>query len=125
MLVGLGGNNGTTFTGGIIANREKLSWHTKKGEFTPNYYGSITQASTTKIGVSGNEEVFLPLKDVLPLVNPNDVIIHGWDISDMNLGDALARAKVLAFNLQEKLYPYMKNIKPLKAIYYPDFIASN
>jgi myo-inositol-1-phosphate synthase len=42
MLVGLGGNNGTTFTGGIIANREKLTWHTKKGENTPNYYGSIT-----------------------------------------------------------------------------------
>lgn len=62
LLVGLGGNNGTTFTGGIIANREKIKWSTKKGEFTPNYYGSITQSSTTKIGVNGAEEIFLPLK---------------------------------------------------------------
>jgi len=32
MLVGMGGNNGTTFTAGLIANREKISWSTKKGE---------------------------------------------------------------------------------------------
>ena len=30
MLVGLGGNNGTTVTGGIIANRLKLEWETKE-----------------------------------------------------------------------------------------------
>lgn len=42
MLVGLGGNNGTTFTGGLLANKLKLSWFTKRGEQTANYYGSIT-----------------------------------------------------------------------------------
>lgn len=42
MLVGLGGNNGTTFTAGIIANRENMTWNTKKGEQTANFYGSIT-----------------------------------------------------------------------------------
>jgi len=26
MLVGLGGNNGSTFTAGIIANKRQLSW---------------------------------------------------------------------------------------------------
>jgi myo-inositol-1-phosphate synthase len=29
MLVGLGGNNGSTFTAGILANRKGLSWATK------------------------------------------------------------------------------------------------
>jgi hypothetical protein len=29
MLVGLGGNNGSTFTAGCIANKKNLSWATK------------------------------------------------------------------------------------------------
>ena len=31
MLVGLGGNNGTTLVGGVIANREGITWKTKEG----------------------------------------------------------------------------------------------
>jgi len=29
MLVGLGGNNGSTFTAGILANKLKTTWETK------------------------------------------------------------------------------------------------
>jgi myo-inositol-1-phosphate synthase len=29
MLVGLGGNNGSTFVAGILANKKKLSWEAK------------------------------------------------------------------------------------------------
>jgi myo-inositol-1-phosphate synthase len=29
------------------------------------------------------------------LVNPNDLVITGWDISEMNIYDACLRAKVL------------------------------
>jgi myo-inositol-1-phosphate synthase len=32
MLVGLGGNNGSTFTAGLIANKKNLTWATKSGE---------------------------------------------------------------------------------------------
>jgi myo-inositol-1-phosphate synthase len=32
MLVGWGGNNGTTFTGGLLANKHNLKWFNKKGE---------------------------------------------------------------------------------------------
>lgn len=31
MLVGWGGNNGTTLTAGILANKKKLTWNTKTG----------------------------------------------------------------------------------------------
>lgn len=92
MLIGLGGNNGTTFSGGILANKHNITWNTKKGEMTPNFYGSISQSSTTKIGVSGNQEIYLPLNQILPLVNPNDVVISGWDISNLNLFQAMGRA---------------------------------
>jgi len=125
MLVGLGGNNGTTFTGGIIANRDKVTWMTKKGENHANFFGSITQCSTTKIGVCGTEEIYVPFKDILPLVNPSDIVISGWDISKMNLADGMKRAEVFDYNLQEKLNSEMKKIVPYPGIYYPDFIAKN
>lgn len=32
MLVGWGGNNGSTFTGGLLANQHKITWNTKEGE---------------------------------------------------------------------------------------------
>jgi myo-inositol-1-phosphate synthase len=54
MMVGIGGNNGTTILGGIIANRDKLSWQTKKGIQHANMFGSMTQASTMKVADSPN-----------------------------------------------------------------------
>jgi len=62
---------------------------------------------------------------VLPLVDPCKIVITGWGINSMHLGDAMKRAQVLDWNLQEKLYPYMKELKPMPSIYYPDFIAAN
>lgn len=50
MLVGWGGNNGSTVTATVVANRLGVSWNTKEGERMPNYYGSITQASTVSLG---------------------------------------------------------------------------
>jgi len=42
MLVGLGGNNGSTFVAGILANKKKQSWETKAGMMHPNFHGSFT-----------------------------------------------------------------------------------
>lgn len=85
-MVGIGGNNGTTILGGIIANREKLSWHTKKGLQHANMLGSMTQSSTMKVADSKNGEVFMRLKDLIPMVRPEDLVISGWDINSMNMG---------------------------------------
>ena len=49
----------------------------------------------------------------------------GWDISNLNLADAMVRAKVLDVDIQKQLYPLMKDMKPLPGIYNPDFIAAN
>ena len=37
----------------------------------------------------------------------------------------MKRAQVFDYELQQKLFPYMKEYTPLPSIYYPDFIASN
>lgn len=65
------------------------------------------------------------MSSMLPMLNPDDIEIDGWDISDMNLAEAIARAKVLDINLQLQLRPHMMHMRPRKSIYYPDFIASN
>ena len=125
MLIGWGGNNGTTVTAGILANKHKITWHTKKGEQHPNFYGSISQSSTVKVGTVPGGDLYVPFKNLLPLVNPVDLVIGGWDISAMNLGDAMKRAAVYDYDFQQVMYPYMKDFHPLPSIYYPDYIAAN
>jgi len=126
MLVGLGGNNGSTVAGGIIANQEKMTWHTKEGIHESNFIGSVTQASTLRVGTTAEgEEVHIPFSEMLPTVRPTDLVIGGWDINNANLADAMARSKVFAYDLQRQLAPKLEAIVPLPSVYYPDFIAAN
>lgn len=127
LLVGIGGNNGTTLLGATLANKRNISFENKEGVVKPNYYGSVTQASTVKIGVDKEtgEDVYVPFNSIVPMVNPNDLVVDGWDISGLPLDQAMKRAKVLDVTLQKQLYPYLENKKPLESIYYPDFIALN
>jgi myo-inositol-1-phosphate synthase len=127
MLVGLGGNNGTTITAGILANRRNLTWQTKQGTQEANYYGSVVMSSTVKLGTdeATGEDVNIPLHSMLPMVHPNDLVIGGWDISGMNLAAAMDRAQVLEPTLKALVGKEMAGMKPLPSIYYPDFIAAN
>lgn len=127
MLVGWGGNNGTTVTAGIIANKRNLVWETKEGKRAANYYGSVIMSSTTKLGVDSKsgKEIHIPFHDLLPMVHPNDLVVGGWDISGMNLSEAMDRAKVLSPSLKSLVRKEMATMKPLPSIYYPDFIAAN
>lgn len=126
MLVGFGGNNGSTFLAATLANKHNISFHNKDGLQQPNYYGSMTQSSTMKLGIdSQGNDVFVPFNSILPMINPSDLIVTGWDINSMNLADAMDRAKVLDYDLQRQLRPLMENYTPLKSIYYPGFIAMN
>jgi myo-inositol-1-phosphate synthase len=128
MLVGWGGNNGSTVTGVILANKLGLKWETKNGMKSSNYYGSIVESSTFSIGFdeSGSlSEVHVPMKSLLPLVNPNDLELDGWDISSADLGTAMERACVFDATLQSQLKPHMASMVPRKSLYCTDFIAAN
>lgn len=126
MLVGWGGNNGSTITAAIIANKHNLEWSTKEGKHSPDYFGSLTQASTVRLGLnSRGESVYTPFKHLLPMVDPHDIVISGWDISNANLAEAMQRAQVLDYDLQRQLIPLMSEMRPLPSIYIPDFIAAN
>lgn len=127
MLVGLGGNNGSTITASILANRRQLTWSTREGIQKANYFGSLVMASTTKLGRDSEtgEDVNVPFHDMLPMIHPNDLAVGGWDISSLNLAEAMDRAKVLEPALKDHVRKEMAAIKPLPSIYYPDFIAAN
>lgn len=127
MMVGLGGNNGTTVTAGIIANRENISWKTRLGVQTPNYFGSLTQASTVHLGrdLHSGKDHHVPLAKMVPMVDPNTFVIGGWDISAMPMIEAMDRAQVLEPDLINQLKPHLQGMVPLPSIYDPDFIASN
>ena len=127
MLVGWGGNNGSTVTAGIIANRRGLVWDTRQGPQAANYYGSVVMGSTMKLGTEAKtgKEINIPFHEVLPMVHPNDLVIGGWDISSMNLAKAMDRAGVLEPTLKDLVRKSMVSMEPLPSPYYPDFIAAN
>lgn len=126
MLVGWGGNNGSTLTASLIANRNSMKWKTRTGTQSANYFGSMLLASTTRIGIDENgEDVFVPLKNLVPMVNPNDLVLGGWDISGLNLAESMERAQVLEPDLQRQVYDEMAKMKPMPSIYYKDYIAAN
>ncbi|CDF39258.1 myo-inositol 1-phosphate synthase [Chondrus crispus] len=126
MLVGWGGNNGSTLTGALISNKRQISWNTAKGPRAPNLFGSVVMSSTVRVGAnSAGEDVFAPMHELLPMVHPDEIVLGGWDINRANLAHAMQRAKVFDYDLQRRLIPHMESLAPLPSVYYPDFIASN
>lgn len=126
LQVGWGGNNGTTLTAAVFANRHGLSWRTRAETHVPNYKGSLTQAATMRLGFDQEgRDVFVPMASVVPLVSPEDLVLGGWDISGMNLADAMDRAAVLEPDLTQKLRPHMEPLVPMKGVFDPEFIAKN
>ena len=127
MMIGLGGNNGTTLCATILANRHNIAWGTKNGVQQPNYIGSMLRASTVRIGTdAAGKDVHVPVCDVLPMVHPNDLALGGWDISGVSMDKSMERAKVLDYDLQRQVKPHMALLPPpLPSVYYPDFIAAN
>lgn len=89
-------------------------------------FGSLTQASTVRLGTGPNgEDVYVPMYSLLPMVNPDDIVVDGWDISGLNLHEATKRAQVIEPELRDQLQQYMVKMKPRPSIYDPDFIAAN
>lgn len=126
LLVGWGGNNGSTMTAGILANKLNMEWRTSRGIQKADYLGSLTQCATVRLGIDEKaKEVFVPLKSIVPFVSPNDLVVGGWDINSADLSEAMERACVLDYDLQRQLKKPLSHLKPMPSIYYPDFIAGN
>uniref|UniRef100_A0A7S2ZMU0 inositol-3-phosphate synthase n=2 Tax=Rhodosorus marinus TaxID=101924 RepID=A0A7S2ZMU0_9RHOD len=127
MMVGLGGNNGTTVAAAMYAKKHSLEWQTRAGTHVSNYKGSLTQCGTFRVGTSSEDgtDVYSPLSSLVPMVNPDDMPVSGWDISGRNLADAMDSAQVLEPDLRNKLRPFVDKVVPLPAAFDIDFIADN
>ena len=126
MLIGWGGNNGTTLTSGVYANKHGLVWDTKRGEVKANYHGSLTQCGTTYLGQDEKGTTYVaPFKALLPMVNPNDLIIGGWDISKLNIYESARRAHVMEPAMLIQLKDELEKMHPLPAVFDLNFVAPN
>lgn len=127
MMVGWGGNNGSTLTAALAAHQQGTTWKSRRGVETPNFYGSLIMASSVALGYdeAAGKEVFAPIFQLAPFVDPKNLVIGGWDISSLNLADSCDRAMVLEPTLIDQLAPTLREFKPLPSIYDPTFIASN
>jgi myo-inositol-1-phosphate synthase len=126
MLVGLGGNNGTTFAAGMIAHREGLTWEDKEGKHKVEFLGSISQMGSVHIGYDCKGKAHSRLfKHITPMYSPEELVVGGWDICGDDLYTAATKAKVIDFDLLRRLEPMLSTIVPLPSIFSPSFIASN
>ena len=131
MLVGMGGNNGSTLIAGLLAHSKNLTWNNKSGLQKVNFYGSISQFGSVHIGYDDNNTSHSKLfRDIgvesdWSMNSPEDLVVGGWDICSDNLYEAAQKAQVIDYNLLQQLEKELKSITPLPSVYNPDFIATN
>ena len=51
------------------------------------------------------KDIFVPLTSVVPMADPNNFVLGGWDISKANLAESMYRAHVLVRKKEER-YSY-------------------
>jgi myo-inositol-1-phosphate synthase len=105
LLVGLGAVSTTTIAG-VLAIR--------KGLASP--IGSLTQMGTVRLG-KRTEGRSPRIKEVVPLVELDDVVFGGWDIFQDNSYQAARTAGVLEGALLEQLKPQLEAIEPWPAVF--------
>ena len=125
LLVGIGGNNGSTFTASILARQKDVEWENKNGKHKVKFLGSIYEYGSINIGYKNNKPYTKLIKDLININSPEEIVVSGWDICNDDLYTACKKNKVLDLNLMNKIEDELKNIKPIKSICYDGFIAKN
>jgi myo-inositol-1-phosphate synthase len=110
MIPGMGAV-ATTFVAGVEAIR--------KGIAEP--IGSLTQMGTIRLGkrTDGNSP---KINEFVPLAKLNDMVFTGWDIFEDNMYESATNAGVLDYRLLDKVKPFLKGIKPMKAVFDHNYV---
>lgn len=91
----------------------------KKGLAQP--VGSLTQMGKLRLG-KRNQNRIVDIKSFLPFSNLDQVVFGGWDIFEDNAYEAAKKAGVLESALLEQLRPKLEAIKPMPAVFDPEYI---
>ena len=112
MIPGMGAV-ATTFVAGVEAIR--------KGFAQP--IGSLTQMGTIRLGkrTDGRSP---KINEFVPLSNLNDLVFTGWDIFEDDMYAAASKAGVLEQELLGRVKPFLKTIKPMKAVFDHNYIRN-
>src|SRR6266436_3026713 len=110
MIPGMGAV-ATTFVAGVEAVR--------KGIAKP--IGSLTQMGTVRLG-KRTEGRSPKIKEFLPLAGLDDLVFTGWDIFEDDMYAAATKAGVLDRYLLEQIAPFLKSVKPRKAVFDHNYV---
>jgi myo-inositol-1-phosphate synthase len=125
MIVGLCGNNGSTLTSSLIAHNKKIEWETKDEKYNIDFLGSLYEYGNINIGYHNNKPFTKLIKDMVPFIKLEQIVVGGWDICEDNLYESCKNNKVINKCLLDQLKNDLEMIKPMKSIYYRNFIAEN
>jgi myo-inositol-1-phosphate synthase len=102
----------TTFIAGVERVRRGLS--------TP--IGSLTQMGTVRLGKRTENRSPL-IKDFVPLAALNDIVFGGWDPIPDDAYTAAKKAGVLESAHLEEIADFMKNVKPMPAVFESRYVT--
>ncbi|MDR1056714.1 MAG: inositol-3-phosphate synthase [Prevotellaceae bacterium] len=111
LVVGANGAVATTFIAGTYAVRKGLA----------KPIGSISQMATIRLG-KRNENRFPKIKDVVPIVDLNDIIFGGWDIRDESAYTSCQIAEVLSSSDLEGIKTELEQLRPMKAVFDQNYV---
>jgi len=101
----------TTFMAGVEA--------VKRGLGAP--IGSLTQLGTIRLG-KRTEGRTPKIHDFVPLAKLENLVFGGWDIFEDNAYQSAVHAEVLEKTLLEKVREPLEAIRPMKAVFDPDYV---
>jgi myo-inositol-1-phosphate synthase len=110
LLPGLGAV-GTTLVAGVEAVRRGLA----------KPIGSLTQMGTVRLGKRTERRTPL-LKELVPLAALDDVRFGAWDVFPDDAYESACHARVLEPALLERLKEPLSAVKPMTAVFSPDYV---
>jgi myo-inositol-1-phosphate synthase len=110
LLPGLGAV-GTTLIAGVEAVRQGLA----------KPIGSLTQMATIRLGKRTEKRSPL-IRDFVPLAALEDVRFGGWDVFPEDAFESARTARVLEPDLLAKLEAPLRKVKPMSAVFSPDYV---
>ncbi len=110
LLPGMGAVATTTIAGTMLARR---------GKGAP--IGSLTQLDTIRLGKRTDERA-PAISDFVPLAKLDQIEFGGWDLFEDNAWESAAHAKVLRPEHLDEVKEELSQIKPNKAVFYPEYV---
>lgn len=83
--------------------------------------GSLTQMATVRLG-KRTERRSPPVKDLVPLAALDDLAFGAWDVFPDDAYASALHARVLEQELVEKLRAPLQAVKPMSAVFSPDYV---